>query len=193
MSLAFWFGDPLQDASAAVGWFALLLIAAIVGIDATRLLRMGSQVPILGDLPRGGWAWESDGEGEWRRHWSHLLALAVMMVVPWAMQDLFSIPTGQIVILDLLLIGMAALQVAPKRYAVTSQHLYADGFRYEWSRLRHSGWKGESRIVLHRLGWGPFAPLPLGGSRPDLEQVALRVEAALSGRWDEIIDLIAEE
>ena len=49
------------------------------------------------------------------------------------------------------------------------------------------------RIVLQRNGWWLFAPLPLGGSPDDLEQAALRIEAAVTNRWGEIIELLDEE
>ncbi len=183
----------LELASASnVGWFAILLIGAIVLIDANRFLQMSRQVPKFGELNSGGWAWASDLEAELNRNWAHLLALGVMTLLPWIIDDLFGIPLIQIIILDILLLGMALLQISPKRYAITRQHLYTDGFRYEWHRLRYRGWKGGSRIVLLRRGWGPFAPLPLGGDSDDLEQAALRIAAATSNVWDDLLAAIAD-
>jgi hypothetical protein len=176
--------------SSNAGWFAILLIGVIVLIDVNRFLQMSRQVPKLGELNNGGWAWASDIESELNRNWGHLLALGVMILLPWIIDDLFGIPTIQIMILDILLLGMAFLQIKPKRYAITKQHLYTDGFRYEWHRLRYRSWKGASRIVLLRRGWGPFAPLPLGGNRDDLEQAALRIGAATSDAWNELLTAI---
>jgi hypothetical protein len=173
--------------SSNAGWFAILLIGAIVLIDVNRFLQMSHQVPKLGELNNGGWAWASDIESELNRNWAHLLALGVMILLPWVIDELFAIPVLQIIVLDILLIGMALLQIKPKRYAITRQHLYTDGFRYDWHRLGYRGWKGGSRIVLLRRGWGPFAPLPLGGIRDDLEQAALRIDAASSEKWDELL------
>jgi hypothetical protein len=33
----------------------------------------------------------------------------------------------------------------------------------------------------------------LGGSKDDLEQAALRIEAAVTGRWDEIENILSEQ
>jgi len=188
-----WFGDSTTDASTVTGWFTILLVGGIVLFDSIRSFSMQRQVPRLGELANGGWAWSTDIESELNRNWAHLLALGVIFALPWTVQDLFVIPTIQIVLLDLLLLGMVVLQVLPKRYAVTRQHLYVDGFRHDWHRLRYRGWRGRHRIVLQRRGWGPYAPLPLGGSHADLEQAALRIDAASSGRWAELLDAIAAE
>ena len=56
-----------------------------------------------------------------------------------------------------------------KRYAVTSTHLFADGQRYEWSRLKLAKKQPKRRIMLLRKGWGIFGPLPLGGNYHDLD------------------------
>jgi len=65
--------------------------------------------------------------------------------------------------------------LVPKRYAVTPTHLFADGQRYEWSRLKMPTKQPKSRIMLLRMGWGPFAPLPLGGQYHDLEIAKQRI------------------
>ena len=56
----------------------------------------------------------------------------------------------------------------PKRYAITSTHLFADGQRYAWERLRLAKRQPKRRIMLLRNGWGPFGPLPLGGDATSL-------------------------
>ena len=55
------------------------------------------------------------------------------------------------------------------------------------------GWKGGTRIVLQRRGWWILAPLPIGGSTEDLEQAALRIEAAITGKWAEIEAILQGE
>ena len=67
----------------------------------------------------------------------------------------------------------------PKRYAVTSTHLFADGQRYEWNRLRLAKKQPKKRIMLLRKGWGPFGPLPLGGDRSALDKAALLIVTIL--------------
>ena len=63
--------------------------------------------------------------------------------------------------------GISSLLV-PKRYAITSTHLFADGQRYPWERLRLAKRQPKRRIMLLRNGWGPFGPLPLGGDPQSL-------------------------
>jgi hypothetical protein len=63
----------------------------------------------------------------------------------------------------------------PKRYAVTKTHLFTDGQRYEWSRLKLQKRQPKKRIMLLRKNWGPFGPLPLGGNRSDLEVALSRI------------------
>ena len=46
------------------------------------------------------------------------------------------------------------LLLVPKRYAITSTHLFADGQRYEWSRLVLPKRQPKHRIMLLRKGWG---------------------------------------
>jgi len=53
---------------------------------------------------------------------------------------------------------------------VTSTHLFADGQRYEWKKLRLAKRQPKRRIMLLRKGWGIFGPLPVGGKYHDLEQ-----------------------
>mgnify|MGYP000302740545 FL=1 len=46
--------------SAAVSTAVVALVAAVVLYDGYRLRRMRAEVPMLGELRNGGWAWESD-------------------------------------------------------------------------------------------------------------------------------------
>jgi hypothetical protein len=67
----------------------------------------------------------------------------------------------------------------PKRYAITSTHMFADGQRFEWERLRLPQKQPKRRLILLRKGWGPFAPLPLGGSYSNLAIAHRRIQSIL--------------
>ena len=91
-----------------------------------------------------------------------------MMVLPWALLEASNNPSLRyFVAVPLHLISL----LIPKRYAITSTHLFADGQRYPWERLRLAKRQPKRRIMLLRNGWGPFGPLPLGGA-PDSLGVA---------------------
>ena len=130
---------------------------------------------------------------EYERNWANVITILIMGIMPLLLDPILGIPTIQIILFPLVLGGMLVLQIVPKRYAVTKDRLSADGFTFDWENIVWTGWKGGSRIVLQRKGWGILAPLPLGGSREDLEQVTLRIEAAATGRWNEIEDILSEE
>ena len=169
--------------SAAVSTAVVALVAAVVLYDGYRLRRMRAEVPMLGELRNGGWAWESDSEYEVIRNGTSLLTLGIMMALPWLLAESSETPTSAVLVFDLLL-GLHCLWLmVPKRYAVTQTHLFADGFQYSWDGLRSTGWSGGSRLVLQRKGWWLFAPLPVGGALSDLEQASARIEALQSGEW----------
>ncbi len=182
-----------DDTTSIVGFGAILFVSVIVIIDAFRYFMMEREVPNLGILPNGGWAWSTTVRYEYERNWANVITLIVMGLMPWLLTPILDIPSLQLILFPLALFGMLILQIVPKRYAVTRDILSADGFTFDWDRIVWRGWDGGRRIVLQRNGWWLFAPLPLGGSPDDLEQAALRIEAAVTNRWKEIVDLLQEE
>ena len=96
--------------------------------------------------------------------------MAAMMSLPWALISLSKTPIIYGIVWDALLALHIIYLLVPKRYAVTSTHLFADGQRYEWTKLRLAKKQPKRRIMLLRKGWGIFGPLPLGGNYHDLEQ-----------------------
>ena len=152
--------------------FCVIILAIIVAWDAWWLARQRVDIPSTGDLSNGGFAWESNQSEEVSRQWANLMTLGAMMVLPWMLAELSDTPIIWVWIWDgLLAIHLISLLV-PKRYAVTSTHLFADGQKYEWSRLRLAKKQPKKRIMLLRKGWGPFGPLPLGGDRSALDKAA---------------------
>lgn len=152
--------------------FCVIILALIVAWDAWWLARQRVDIPSIGDLSNGGFAWESNQSEEVSRQWANLMTLGAMMVLPWMLAELSDTPIIWVWIWDgLLAIHLISLLV-PKRYAVTSTHLFADGQKYEWSRLRLAKKQPKKRIMLLRKGWGPFGPLPLGGDRSALDKAA---------------------
>ena len=152
--------------------FCVIILALIVAWDAWWLARQRVDIPSIGDLSNGGYAWESNQSEEVSRQWANLMTLGAMMVLPWMLAELSDTPIIWVWIWDgLLAIHLISLLV-PKRYAVTSTHLFADGQKYEWSRLRLAKKQPKKRIMLLRKGWGPFGPLPLGGDRSALDKAA---------------------
>ena len=150
--------------------FIIVVLAAIVLWDAFWLTKQKRDVPDFGELQGGGFAWASEGPHEVIRQWGNLFSMAAMMSLPWALISLSKTPIIYGIIWDCLLGLHIIYLLVPKRYAVTSTHLFADGQRYEWSRLRLAKKQPKRRIMLLRKGWGVFGPLPLGGSYHDLEQ-----------------------
>ena len=151
-------------------FFVILVLAGIVLWDAFWLTKQKSDVPTFGELPNGGYAWASEGPHEVIRQWGNLFSMAAMMSLPWALISLSNTPIIYGIIWDCLLALHIIYLLVPKRYAVTSTHLFADGQRYEWSKLRLAKKQPKRRIMLLRKGWGIFGPLPLGGNYHDLEQ-----------------------
>jgi hypothetical protein len=150
--------------------FCVTVLAIIVSWDAWWLGRQRIDIPSLGDLPNGGFAWESNQSQEVSRQWANLMTLGAMMVLPWMLAELSNTPTLWVWIWDILLAIHLISLLIPKRYAITSTHLFADGQKYEWSRLKLAKRQPKKRIMLLRKGWGPFGPLPLGGDRSELSK-----------------------
>jgi len=150
--------------------FVIVILAGIVLWDAFWLTKQKRDIPNLGDLPNGGFAWASEGPQEVIRQWGNLFSMAAMMSLPWALISLSNTSIIYGIIWDILLALHIIYLLIPKRYAVTSTHLFADGQRYEWKKLRLAKRQPKRRIMLLRKGWGIFGPLPVGGKYHDLEQ-----------------------
>ena len=154
-----------------VATLAVAVLAGNVAWDAYWLTKQRRDVPELGQLPGGGFAWESEGVHEMVRQWGTLGSMAAMRVLPWALLEASNTPIIYAILWDVFLGFHLISLLIPKRYAITSTHLFADGQRYPWERLRLAKRQPKRRIMLLRNGWGPFGPLPLGGA-PDSLGVA---------------------
>ena len=150
--------------------FVIVILAAIVLWDAFWLTKQTRDIPKLGELPNGGFAWASEGPQEVIRQWGNLFSMAAMMSLPWPLISISNTPIIYGIIWDILLSLHIIYLLIPKRYAVTSTHLFADDQRYEWKKLRLSKRQPQRRIMLLRKGWGIFGPLPVGGKYHDLAQ-----------------------
>ena len=155
--------------------FIIIVLASIVVWDAFWLTKQKRDVPTFGNLPGGGYAWASEGANEVIRQWGNLFSMAAMMTLPWALISLSKTPIIYGIIWDCLLALHIIYLLVPKRYAVTSTHLFADGQRYESSKLRLAKKQPKRRIMLLRKGGGIFGPLPLGGNYHDLELAKLAI------------------
>ena len=166
--------------------FAVIILAGIVAWDAFWLTRQHQDIPQMGELKKGGFAWKSEGPQEVIRQWGNLASMAAMMALPWALLSASDTSIWYAVVWDALLSLHLISLLIPKRYAVTRTHLFADGQRYDWKRLRLQQRQPARRIMLLRKGWGVFGPLPLGGSQNDLSVARSRIELALDSerKWD---------
>ena len=108
------------------------------------------------------------------------MTVGAMMVLPWMLAELSNTPMIWVWIWDVLLAIHLISLLIPKRYAVTSTHLFADGQKYEWNRLRLAKKQPRRRIMLLRKGWGPFGPLPLGGKISTIAVVLQKIQSILS-------------
>ena len=154
-------------------FFATLVVFSlgiIVLWDGWMIWRSAKEIPSLGNLANGGFAWSSVSNHEAFRQWGNLFSMAAMMVLPWSLASVTDTSIYWLIIWDILLAFHLISLVVPKRYAVTSTHLFADGQRYEWKKLRLAKRQPKRRIMLLRKGWGIFGPLPVGGKYHDLEQ-----------------------
>jgi hypothetical protein len=166
-----------------VATLAVAVLAGIVAWDAYWLTKQRRDVPELGQLPGGGFAWESEGVHEMVRQWGNLGSMAAMMVLPWALLEASNTPVIYAILWDVFL-GLHLISlIIPKRYAITSTHLFADGQRYAWERLRLANRQPKRRIMLLRNGWGPFGPLPLGGAPDSLGLAREYIKAMEQARY----------
>ena len=159
--------------------FCVALLAIIVAWDAWWLGRQRVDIPTLGELPNSGYAWESNKSQEVSRQWANLMTMGAMMVLPWMLAELSDTPILWVWIWDILLAIHLISLLIPKRYAITATHLFADGQKYEWNRLKLAKNHPRKRIMLLRNGWGPFGPLPLGGERTELTKALDRIISIL--------------
>ena len=162
-----------------IAQLCVITLGLIVAWDGYWLTRQRIDIPTLGELPNSGFAWESNQQQEISRQWANLLTLGVMMSLPWMLAELSDTPVIYVWIWDILLALHLVSLLVPKRYAITSTHLFADGQRYEWNRLRLPKKQPKKRIMLLRKGWGPFGPLPLGGKIATLAVVAQKILSIL--------------
>ena len=107
---------------------------------------------------------------------------AAMMALPWALVKLSNTSATYVIIWDILLALHLISLLVPKRYAITTTHLFADGQRYPWSMLKLAKKQPKRRIMLLRKGWGIFGPLPLGGDHHDLSIARLQIENVISAK-----------
>jgi hypothetical protein len=159
--------------------FCVALLAIIVAWDAWWLGRQRVDIPTLGELPNSGYSWESNQSQEVSRQWANLMTMGAMMVLPWMLAELSDTPILWVWIWDILLAIHLISLLIPKRYAITATHLFADGQKYEWNRLKLAKKQPRKRIMLLRKGWGPFGPLPLGGERTELTKALDRIISIL--------------
>ena len=111
--------------------------------------------------------------------------MAAMIALPWALLEASNTSYWYAILWDVLLSLHIISLLIPKRYAITRTHLFADGQRYSWNRLRLARRQPTRRILLLRQGWGIFGPLPLGGGQNDLSLARSRIETALDNeaKW----------
>ena len=174
---------------------AVCVLGAIVAWDAFWLTRQRQDIPHLGELPNGGFAWKSEGPQEVIRQLGNLASMAAMMALPWALLGASDTSYWYAIIWDAFLSLHLISLLIPKRFAVTRTHLFADGQCYDWRRLRLQRRQPARRIMLLRKGWGIFGPLPLGGSQNDLSIARSKIELALDLKhpWDEPSAYFGEE
>ena len=158
-----------------IATLAISILAAIVLWDAYWLTRQKRDIPELGKISDGVFAWSSEGPNEVVRQWGNLFSMAAMMALPWGLVEISDTPIIYPIVWDILLALHLISLLIPKRYAITKTHLFADGQRYEWKRLNLSKSKTKRRIILLRKGWGIFAPLPTGGNYHDLAEAKSRI------------------
>ena len=168
---------------------AVVVLACIVVWDAFWLTKQRRDVPELGHLPGGGFAWASEGVHEMVRQWGNLGSMAAMMVLPWALLEASNTPVIYAILWDVLLSLHLISLLIPKRYAITSTHLFADGQRYPWDRLRLAKRQPKRRIMLLRNGWGPFGPLPLGGDSESLGVAREYIKAMEQARRSDVLSI----
>ena len=162
--------DPVS-----VGLVIITLVSTVVLYDLWRILASHSEVPNLGRLDNGGFAWASGAEHELTRDIPGLMTMAAMMVLPWFFAEQSGTPTWQIITFDVLLALHIIGMLVPKRHAITSTHLHVDGHSIPWTSLQPAKRQKMAKVVLQRKGWGVLAPLALAGNPADLTEASRRI------------------
>ncbi len=176
-----------------IAMIVIAMTATIVIVDGWKLRQAHKDIPNLGQFHNGGMAWQSKMGQELIRNFTMIGAIIVMGVAPWFLAERSETSTHWLVIFDLLLATHGCWLLLPKRYAITKDALWVDGFSVDWNRLWWSGYSGGTSIVLQRKGWWRLAPLPLGGSEEDLKAAALRIDAIMVDEWKSFSKLLNEE
>tara|TARA_B110000444_G_scaffold193246_1_gene183307 strand:- start:10991 stop:11563 length:573 start_codon:yes stop_codon:yes gene_type:complete len=171
--------EPLLLSANTVAASAVFVLGLIVAWDAYWLTRQRTDIPELGELTNGGFAWKSEGPQEVIRQWGNLASMAAMIALPWALIGASNTSYWYAVVWDIFLSLHIISLLVPKRYAITRTHLFADGQRYDWNRLRLARRQPGRRIMLLRKGWGIFGPLPVGGGQNDLSTARTRITLIL--------------
>jgi len=162
--------DPVS-----VGLVIIALVAIVVLYDLWRIWSSHSEVPNLGRLDNGGFAWASGAEHELTRDIPGLMTMAAMMVLPWFFADQSGTPIWLVLTFDVLLALHILGMLVPKRHAITSTHLHVDGHSIPWASLQPAKRQKKARIVLQRKGWWVLAPLALAGNPADLTEASRRI------------------
>lgn len=161
--------------AAGFGIGVVFITSLVVLYDLWRIYSITRDIPRLGKLENGGFAWETTFEQEVTRDIPGLITLGVMMALPWFLYDESGTPSWIVLLFDILLFIHIIGMILPKRYAITSTHLFTDGHVIPWSALKLSKRKSEGRIILQRKGWWVFAPLSLGGTVVDLAHARQKI------------------
>ena len=171
-----------------IGSLIVSLVGLIVAYDILHLFRNKKTVPQLGNLPLGGYAWSSTLNQEIFRNGPNILTIIAMAILPWLLISASSTPTWMVILFDIFLFFFIVTMLLPKRYAITKTSIYVDGQRLDWDSIKtlDSETLTSQRIVLHRLGWWIFAPLPLGGSSEDLVIAKDLIMKAQKNEWQSI-------
>ena len=171
-----------------IGSLIVSLVGLIVVYDMLHLFRNKKTVPQLGNLPLGGYAWSSTFNQEIFRNGPNILTIITMAILPWLLISASFTPIWMVILFDIFLFFLIVTMLLPKRYAITKTSIYVDGQRLDWDSIKtlDSEISNSKRIVLHRLGWWIFAPLPLGGSREDLVIAKDLIMKAQKNEWQSI-------
>ena len=162
--------DPVS-----VGLIIIALVSTVVLYDLWRIWVSHGEVPNLGRLDNGGFAWASGAEHELTRDIPGLMTMAAMMVLPWFFAEQSGTPTWLVITFDVLLALHIIGMLVPKRHAITSTHLHVDGHSIPWTSLQPAKRQKMARIVLQRKGWWVLAPLALAGNPADLTEASRRI------------------
>ena len=89
--------------------------------------------------------------------------MAAMMALPWALIGASDTSYWYAIIWDILLSLHLISLLIPKRFAVTRTHLFADGQRYDWKKLRLNAVNLHVALCFFEKGGGFLVRCHLGG------------------------------